>query len=67
MGGQPTEKQISIPAILAGQRDDGPGQRVLVVPLRGLIVCFRQACVVADTRFNSWGLCRDDERVRASG
>jgi hypothetical protein len=32
-----------------------------------IIVCFRQACVVEDTWFNSWGLCRDDERVRASG
>ena len=31
------------------------------------IVCFRQACVVEDTWFISWGLCRDDERVRASG
>ena len=31
------DASISIPAILAGQRDDGPGQRVLVVPLRGLI------------------------------
>ena len=30
-------------------------------------VCFRQACVVEDTWFISWGLCRDDERVRASG
>jgi len=31
------DASISIPAILAGQRDDGPGQRVLVVPLGGLI------------------------------
>ena len=31
------------------------------------IVCFRQACVVEDTWIISWGLCRDDERVRASG
>jgi hypothetical protein len=30
-------------------------------------VCFRQACVVEDTWIISWGLCRDDERVRASG
>jgi hypothetical protein len=33
----------------------------------GFTVCFRQACVVEDTWFISWGLCRDDERVRASG
>ncbi len=31
------DASISIPAILAGQRDDGPGQRVFVVPLRGLV------------------------------
>jgi len=34
---------------------------------RGTIVSFRQACVVLDSRFNSWKLCRDGERVRASG
>ena len=31
------------------------------------IVCFRQVCVVEDTWFNSWGLCRGDERVKQSG
>ena len=31
------------------------------------IVCFRQGRVVEDTWFISWGLCRDDERVRGSG
>ena len=31
------DASISIPAILAGQRNDGPGQRVFVVPLRGLV------------------------------
>ena len=31
------DASISIPAILAGQCDDGPGQRVLVIPQRGLV------------------------------
>src|SRR5690348_7684371 len=31
------DTSISIPAILAGQRDDSPGQRVFVVPLGGLV------------------------------
>ena len=31
------DASIAIPAILAGQRDDGPGQRVFVVPLCGLV------------------------------
>ena len=33
----------------------------------GWIVCFRQGCVLEDIWFSSWVLCRDDERVRASG
>jgi hypothetical protein len=31
------DASISVPAVLVGQRDDGPGQRVFVVPLCGLI------------------------------
>ena len=31
------DTSISIPALLAGQCNDGPGQRVLVIPLRRLV------------------------------
>jgi hypothetical protein len=31
------DASIAVSAILAGQRNDGPGQRVFVVSLRGLI------------------------------
>ena len=58
-----------------GYRRTGPEDVAGVVVLVGCavfgflwyIVCFRQACVVEDTWFISWGLRRDDERVRASG
>src|SRR5579875_2646743 len=36
------DASVSIPAILAGQCDDGPGQRVFVVPL-GRMVALRAA------------------------
>ena len=62
------------PEDLARFAQDGkwPGQLVNLSRIRhgsrnlmGCIVCFRRACVVEDTWINSWGLCRDDERVRA--
>jgi hypothetical protein len=51
------------------KRRPHPGRQKLPADLPRVekIVCFRQACVLEDTWFNSWGFCRDDERVRAAG
>ena len=53
--------------LLVGALDPLLGGAGIAVRQAQAFVCFRQACVVEDTWIISWGLCRDDERVRASG